>query len=222
MGSTLDFSRVRLDRGMGHYADALAWARLVLGDESPLTGAGGHRAPSLLFPMEAVFEAYVAKHLARQLAHPFTLRTQTRSFSLVKHLGQDWFRLKPDLLVQELATNHLVLDTKWKLLDGKKATGADKYGLDQGDFYQLHAYGQSYLDGQGDVVLIYPRTDAFDQALPVFDFPKSKGLRLWVLPFCLRGRVLVLPTCGTLNALFVPGRMPPEGQFRTGPIGGNS
>ncbi|MFN3298229.1 McrC family protein, partial [Caldimonas sp.] len=153
----VDFSRVRLDRGMGHYADALAWARLILGDESPLTGAGGHRAPSLLFPMEAVFEAYVAKHLARQLAPPFTLRTQARSFSLVRHQEQDWFRLKPDLLVQEAGKNRLVLDTKWKLLDDRRATGADKYGLDQGDFYQLHAYGQSYLDGQGDVVLIFPR-----------------------------------------------------------------
>jgi 5-methylcytosine-specific restriction enzyme subunit McrC len=198
----VDFSRVRLDRGMGHYVDALAWARLILGNESPLTGTGGHRAPSLLFPMEAVFEAYVAKHLTRRLAHPFTLRTQARSFSLVRHLEQDWFRLKPDLLVLEAGKNRLVLDTKWKLLDDRKATGADKYGLDQGDFYQLHAYGQSYLDGHGDVVLIYPRTDAFGQALPVFDFPKSKGLRLWVLPFCLRERLLVLPTCGTLDVWF--------------------
>lgn len=150
-------------------------------------------------PMEAVFEAYVAKHLARQLVHPLTLRTQAGSFSLVRHLEQDWFRLKPDLLVREAGKNQLVLDTKWKLLDDRKATGADKYGLDQGDFYQLHAYGQSYLDGHGDVVLIYPRTDAFDQPLPVFDFPESKGLRLWVLPFCLRERVLVLPTCGSLD-----------------------
>lgn len=202
----VDFSRVRLNRGMGHYADALAWARLILGDESPLTGAGGHQAPSLLFPMEAVFEAYVAKHLARQLAPPFTLRTQARSFSLVRHLEQDWFRLKPDLLVQEAGKNRLVLDTKWKLLDDRKATGADKYGLDQGDFYQLHAYGQSYLDGQGDVVLIFPRTDAFDRALPVFDFPKSMGLRLWVLPFCLREKVLILPTCGCLDARFSVGQ----------------
>ena len=202
----VDFSKVRLDRGMGHYADALAWARLILGDESPLTGTGGHRAPSLLFPMEAVFEAYVAKHLTRQLAHPFTLKTQARSFSLVTHLGQDWFRLKPDILVQESSSNRLVLDTKWKLLDDKKATGSDKYGLDQGDFYQLHAYGQSYLDGQGDVVLIYPRTDAFDEALPVFDFPKSSGLRLWVLPYCLRERTLILPPCGSLNAWFCRSR----------------
>ena len=47
---------------------------------------------------------------------------------------------------------------------------------------QLQAYGQSYLDGQGDVVLIYPKTDAFQHALPVFEFPKSEGLRLWVVP----------------------------------------
>lgn len=200
---TLDFQRVRLDRGMGHYADALAWARLILQDESPLTGAGGYHAPSLLFPMEAVFEAFVAKHLARQLAQPFTPKTQARSFSLVMHRGQDWFRLKPDLLVQASGANRLVLDTKWKLLDGRKATGADKYGLDQGDFYQLHAYGQSYLDGHGDVVLIYPKTAAFNEALPMFGFPKSSGLRLWVLPFCLRDKLLLLPPCGSLDTLFV-------------------
>lgn len=200
----MDFQRVRPDRGMAHYDVALAWARLILGDESPLTGAGGHRAPSLLFPMEAVFEAFVAKHLARQLGQGFALRTQTRSLSLVRHLEKDWFRLKPDLLVQESKVNRLVLDTKWKLIDGQQATGSEKYGLDQGDFYQLHAYGQNYLDGVGDVVLIYPKTDAFSKALPVFEFPKSSGLRLWVLPFCLKNKRLLLPPCGSLGAFLAP------------------
>ncbi len=200
----VDFQRVRLDRGMAHYDQALAWARLILADESPLTGAGGHRAPSLLFPMEAVFEAFVATHIAQQLVHPLTLKTQARSLSLVRHLEQNWFRLQPDLLVQASNANRLVLDTKWKLIDANKANGKEKYGLDQGDFYQLHAYGQSYLDGQGDVVLIYPKTDALDQALSVFEFPKSPGLRLWVLPFCLLDRVLILPTCGSLDACFIP------------------
>ncbi len=189
----LDFQRVRLDRGMGYYADALAWARLILDGESPLTGTGGHRAPSLLYPMEAVFEAFVAKHLARQLARPLTLKTQARSHHLVRHGGQNWFRLKPDLLIRDAGRDALVLDTKWKLLDGSKANGTNKYGLSQGDFYQLQAYGQSYLDGQGDVVLIYPKTAAFDKPPPVFEFPKSEGLRLWVLPFCLTSRRLAIP-----------------------------
>jgi len=200
----LDFRRVRLERGMGHYAEALAWAGLILEEQSPLSGSGDHAAPSLLFPMAAVFEAFVAKHLQRQLAPSLTLTAQAQRFSLVRHQAQDWFRLKPDLLLAASGTNRLVLDTKWKLLDGKKANGTEKYGLDQSDFYQLHAYGHSYLDGEGDVVLIYPKTDNFAQALPVFDFPKANRLRLWVVPFCLRTRLLVLPACGSLGSLFLP------------------
>jgi len=198
----VDFQRIRMDRGMAHYDGALAWARLILEDESPLTGVGGHRAPSLLFPMEAVFEAFVAKHLAWQLGHGLILLPQARSLSLVRHLEQDWFRLKPDLLVQTSKVNRLVLDTKWKLIDGRLSTGSEKYGLMQGDFYQLYAYGQNYLEGNGDVILIYPKTNAFHKALPEFTFPKSSGLRLWVLPFCLKQKRLLLPECGSLDAFY--------------------
>ncbi len=188
-----DFQRVRLDRGMGHYGNALAWARLILEDESPLTGTGGHHAPSLLFPMEAVFEAFVAKHLSKQLIQSLLLKTQTRTHHLVRHREQNWFRLKPDLVVREPTQDLIVLDTKWKLLDGLKANGTEKYGLSQSDFYQLQAYGQSYLDAQGEVVLIYPKTETFDRPLPVFEFPKTSGLSLWVLPFCLKSRTLIVP-----------------------------
>ena len=205
-----DCGSVWIYRGMAHYSDALAWARLILEHQAPLTGIGGNRAPSLLFPMEAVFEAYVGKHLRRQLAPLYSMKTQAQTFSLVEHLGQDWFRMKPDFLVRESKRNCLVLDTKWKLLDiEKKSDGTDKYGLSQADFYQLYAYGQTYMDGQGDVVLVYPKTETFSHALPVFDFPKSRGLRLWVLPFCLHDRVLILPpsgTCGTLDTLFAVDR----------------
>lgn len=204
-----DFQRVRIDRGMGYYGDALAWARLILEEESPRTGAGDHSAPSLLFPMEALFEAFVATHLARQLAQPLVLKSQARSHHLVRHAGQDWFRMKPDLLILDAAHTRVVLDTKWKLLDARKANRSDKYGLAQGDFYQMHVYGQTYLDGEGDVVLIYPRTDVFNQALPVFEFQKSRGLRLWVLPFCLRSRSLILPSNGVCATLF--GRRECEG-----------
>lgn len=199
----LDFQQVRLDRGMGYYIDALDWARLILNEESPLTGSGRHTAPSLLFPMEAVFEAYVAKHLARQLIPALILKTQARSHHLVRHREQNWFRLKPDLLVRNSDRVLLVLDTKWKLLDGSKANGTEKYGLSQSDFYQLQAYGLSYLDGTGDVVLIYPKTEAFSDPLPVFDFPKVVGMRLWVLPFCLKTRRLGLPVFPQLQSNFV-------------------
>lgn len=189
----IDFQRVRIGRDMGRYAEALAWARLILDEESPVTGQGAHDAPSLLFPMELLFEAFVARYLSRQLAPPLTLKTQARTHHLVRHRDQDWFRLKPDLLIKMGGRDVLVLDTKWKLLDNRKANGTHKYGLAQEDFYQLHAYGQSYLAGQGDVALVYPKTAAFDLPLPVFDFPHSSGLRLWVLPFCLASKTLAVP-----------------------------
>jgi 5-methylcytosine-specific restriction enzyme subunit McrC len=196
----IDFQCVRLDRGMGYYSNALAWARLILEEQSPLTGTGRHSAPSLLFPMEAVFEAYVARHLAQQVTRPLTLKTQARSHHLVRHREQNWFRLKPDLLIRDANRDVLVLDTKWKMLDSLKANGTNKYGLSQGDFYQLQAYGQNYLNGNGDVVLIYPRTAAFDQPLPLFEFSKMANLRLWVLPFCLKSRLVLVPP----DALFAP------------------
>lgn len=199
----IDFQRVRLDRGMGYYTDALAWAWLILDEASPLTGTGNHHAPSLLFPMEAVFEAFVAKHLGRQLAPPLMLKTQARTHHLVRHREQNWFRLKPDLLIRESSRDALVLDTKWKLLDGFKSNGTDKYGLSQGDFYQLQAYGHSYLDGHGDVVLVYPKTASFDRPLPVFEFPKPGGLRLWALPFCLKSRRLSVPDDAPFAANFL-------------------
>ena len=198
----VDFTLVRHDRCMAHYEAALAWARLILRDESPLTSTGRHCAPSLLFPMEKVFEAFVARHLGRQLKPAFYLHEQAKSRHLVRHGEQDWFGLKPDLLVLESRKNRLVLDTKWKLIYSSQCNSYDKYGIAQSDFYQLYAYGQNYLDGEGNVVLIYPKTGEFDRALPKFEFVRPAGLRLWVLPFCLEKKRLLLPDCGSLNAFF--------------------
>ncbi|MNS11540.1 5-methylcytosine-specific restriction enzyme subunit McrC [compost metagenome] len=199
----LDMQRIRLDRGMGYYESALDWAKLILQGFSPITGAGKHHAPSLLFPMEAVFEAYVEKHLARQLHSDYFLKPQASSQHLVAHQDQKWFRLKPDLLVKHAQSTHMVLDTKWKLLDATKQNRRAKYQLSQADFYQLYAYGHHYLDGTGDIVLIYPKTDAFTEPLPVFDFHKPSGMRLWVLPFCLNKRQLLLPAHSGLDKYFV-------------------
>jgi 5-methylcytosine-specific restriction enzyme subunit McrC len=203
-----DIQRIRLARGMGYYESALDWAKLILQGLSPITGMGSHPAPSLLFPMEAVFEAYVEKHLARQLRADFVLKAQASSQYLVAHEEQRWFRLKPDLLVKEKQATRLVLDTKWKLLDAVKKNGREKYQLSQSDFYQLYAYGHHYLNGAGDIVLIYPKTDAFTEPLPVFDFPQANGMQLWVLPFCLKSRQLLLPTSSHLQTFFREAEIP--------------
>ena len=72
------------------------------------------------------------------------------------------------------------MDTKWKLLSSDRIW---QYDLNQSDFYQLFAYGQKYLHGSGDLILVYPRTAAFPEPFSPFYF--SPDMRLHVLPFDL-------------------------------------
>lgn len=198
----LDFTQVRCDRGMEHYEPALEWSRLVLDEESPLTGTGEHHAPSLLFPMEALFESFVAKHLRKKVRSPLVLKPQTRAEHLVHHGGKRWFTLKPDLLVVDGQQNQMVIDTKWKLLDSDKANGSEKYGLSESDFYQLFAYGASYLSGTGEMLLVYPKTSTFNKPLGVFQFATKPGLRLWVVPFCLVTKSLVFEDATEFQGIY--------------------
>ena len=78
-----DISSLRLDRGMAHYHEPLAWAQLILHGMSPSALQGDAKALSLLFPMEAVFESFVAQTLTDELPHGFKLKLQAASYSLV-------------------------------------------------------------------------------------------------------------------------------------------
>ncbi|WP_241202548.1 McrC family protein [Caballeronia sp. SBC2] len=57
---------------------------------------------------------------------------------LCDHENAGIFRLEPDFLIKGPDFS-MVLDAKWKLLDGVDRT--NNYGLRQADFYQLYAYG---------------------------------------------------------------------------------
>lgn len=177
-----DFKHWRHDRLMAHYAPVKPWCELVLGQHMPEAVRGDWRGISLLFPMELLFEKYVAIWLRRHLAPGARLRPQAGSKNLCAHGDGELFRLNPDLLVEQ-GDDAWVLDTKWKRLDVNHERG--KYGIGEADMYQLFAYGQRYARGAGELVLIYPRSSDFTDPLLPFDF-LAGGQRLWVLPFDLR------------------------------------
>ncbi|KAA8696817.1 Uncharacterized protein ALO80_01088 [Pseudomonas caricapapayae] len=178
--TTQDFKQWRHDRLMAHYQPVKPWCELIIQQQTPLAIAGEWQGMSLLFPMEKLFERYVAACLKDSLPPDATLHTQRSSEYLCTHEDKKAFLLRPDLMITQ-GEKSWVLDTKWKRLDSEM--GSKNYGLSQADFYQLFAYGQKYLGGQGDLVLIYPKRGAFQEALPVFEF--SERLRLWVVPFDL-------------------------------------
>lgn len=90
------------------------------------------------------------------------------------------FQLRPDFLI-EYHGETWVVDAKWKLLDSTDV--ANNYGLKQGDFYQLFAYGKRYLSGAGQLVLVYPGSEVFKAPLERFDL--EDGLWLDVVPLDL-------------------------------------
>lgn len=184
-----DFQKCSKDRGMHYYQDALTWSLLILEDKSPMPTAGEKTFRSFLFPMWSLFEKYVAIKLGQQLKADFTLIPQAKEKHLCTHRSKDMFGVEPDLLIKKDKVALHVLDAKWKLISNKKS---DKnYGISQDDFYHMFTYGHKYLDGKGEMALIYPKTDEFSECLGPFDF--DKGLILWVVPFDLDKDEFLLP-----------------------------
>ena len=186
-----DLKRMRRDRLVQHYAPAMPLCRLILERLNPLTQQGENQVVSMLFPMETVFEAYVAAKLPGQFRN-WRVATQAKGHSLIdEHLQRRMFALRPDLMLTRDNTR-VIADTKWKLID--QTNRSDKYGISQADIYQLFGYSQKYLANQKfrEVLLIYPASDTFSRPLNPFWYRKGTEV-LYVVPYDLQIETLILP-----------------------------
>jgi 5-methylcytosine-specific restriction enzyme subunit McrC len=203
----LDFSRwIENDRSMLHYKPIRVWCDLILYGKSPFSLTGSHHGLSYLFPMNVLFEKYVAVVLRRQLEREYNLKEQVSSECLIKehHAVKNYssdhsiFQLKPDILIHKASENIAILDCKWKLLDCNSRE--KNYKISSSDMYQLYAYGNKYLKGRGKLFLIYPESDTFSEPLPVFKFDEK--LELWVVPFKWELDAVCFPTNDSNNNSF--------------------
>jgi len=191
----LDLSKWQNTRLMASYKPIKPWCELILNTLSPMAFSGESKGLSLLFPMERLFESYVAKSL--KINKPFLLLSQIRRATLCTHQtventkAKQWFKLQPDLAIFNKRDCIAVLDCKWKLLDQTAANSKTKYRISQSDFYQMYAYGHKYLSKQTEkhLILIYPFSSKLKHPLPVFDF--DDGIKLWVVPFDIDNQCLL-------------------------------
>ncbi|RVI50181.1 McrC family protein [Sinorhizobium meliloti] len=177
-----DFDKWERGRQLADYARAKPLAKLLLNNQLPFSTAGGHRGLSMLFPMERLFERYVFTSLRAALKECLKPVWQPSWHDLCSVGGEGWFQLKPDILVLS-QSRKWIIDAKWKRLN-RNLNG--NYGLTQSDFYQLFAYGQKYMDGTGDMFLMYPAVEEFPELPKPFEF--TRNLRLHVLPFDMQTR----------------------------------
>lgn len=156
-----DFSKVVIDRNTKDYEMIIKWSKVFLKNKSFTTFFGTESARALLFPMEKVFEAYVAKNMKKVFERDgWEVSAQDKGYYLFNTLNGEShrkFALRPDLVVirNDEKRSKIILDTKWKKLINNKNKN---YGISQSDMYQMYAYAKKY--NTSEIWLLYPENEA--------------------------------------------------------------
>ncbi len=140
-----DFSKTVIDKNTREYTNLIQWAKVFLMNKSFTTFSGKNGAKALLFPMEKIYESYVAQQIRRNLSPDWQISCQDKTHKL---FGK--FNLIPDIVLRN-GNRTIILDTKWKNLINDKSKN---YGISQGDMYQMFAYAKKY--NAKEVWLLYP------------------------------------------------------------------
>ena len=143
-----DLAKVSYQRTAVEYKNVMDWCRLFLKKLTYTTFSGKNINFAFLFPMERVFESYVAKKVRTLLPSEYTVSVQDKSRWLFDY-PRRMFPLRPDIVIKKNGKPKLILDTKWKLL-------SDPPSPDQADMYQMYAYLNRFKVDQ--VHLLYPKT----------------------------------------------------------------
>jgi 5-methylcytosine-specific restriction enzyme subunit McrC len=145
-----DFFIVVIDRNTKDYEVAMRWSKVFLMNQSFTTFSGNTTARALLFPMEKIFESYVAKYLKKALVGvDCDISLQDKGFYLFDSPKK--FALRPDIVITRCDGSRIILDTKWKSLINNPRKN---YGISQGDMYQMYAYSKKYKTSE--IWLLYP------------------------------------------------------------------
>ncbi len=162
--SALPWNNIRIDRSNRSWAELVTLARMLMGRDWQDTrhDSGRQQGVSLLFPMNDLFETYIAT-LAGRVARRRGLIMEAQGGGLFclreedEDRGRQLFQTRPDIIVRDQAgCVQLIIDTKWKRISSQLED--KRQGVSQADVYQMMAYGELY--DCTDLVLLYPRQAA--------------------------------------------------------------
>jgi 5-methylcytosine-specific restriction enzyme subunit McrC len=164
--SAKDVASLPRDRTTHRYDPLLTWCEWILAMASPAMSAGATHAPGLLFDMNKLFEAHVAKREEDAAGPDQIVHKQGPPLHLAARGATGVFLLKPDITVWKLDQNGAasgidrVVDAKWKRLN----PAVPDYGVDEADVYQLLAYAMRYRCTT--LELAYPIPDGMAAVIP--------------------------------------------------------
>ena len=139
-----------INRNTKDYEMLMQWSKVFLMDKSFTTFSGSTTSRALLFPMETVYESYVAQQMKRVMCpEGWEVSSQDKGHYLFMEPRRQ-FALRPDIVMKK-DERIIILDTKWKSLVNNERVN---YGISQADMYQMYAYSKKY--GTSEIWLLYP------------------------------------------------------------------
>ena len=169
-----DFSKIAINRNNKEYEMLLQWAKVFLMNKSFTTFSGTTTARALLFPMESVYESYVAQQV-KKIMEPegWEVSTQDKGHYLFTEPRKQ-FALRPDIVMKR-ENRIVIMDTKWKrLMDNERVN----YGILQADMYPMYAYSKKYHTSE--TWLLYPVNDEMRGHKPIqFDSGDGTSVSVW-------------------------------------------
>lgn len=167
------------------YAQIRKLCEFVLKGFVPYSQSGLADGFSWFLPMEQLFQEYVVLQMRKQIPQDASLQRQDTTRKLLSIAGSETQSIRPDLVITKASTVH-ILDTKWKRINGAAIPGC----IDNGDLYQMLAYGINYGVEKGSVCLVYPAHADFDKAVGPIRYNMT-NVDLHILPFDLESDQLL-------------------------------
>ena len=156
-----DFSKISIDRNTKDYANLMRWSKVFLFNKSFTSFSGKVSSRAILFPMEKIFESYVAQQVRKKfLPDNWEVSIQDKGYHLFleKNNGnlRPIFSLRPDIVLRK-ENKIVILDTKWKRLIPESRKN---FGISSVDMYQMYAYAKKYEENGiiPEIYVIYPKT----------------------------------------------------------------
>lgn len=150
------FERLTLNRKSQPYQKAIEIARLIILNYAPNISSGSERMLALLFDMNSLWEEYILIQLKKAcIGTAFRVEGQRSK----RFWGSTTVR--PDIVLTEDGETKMIIDTKWKQIDGNKPSATD---LRQMYVYNDHWQSRSSL-------LLYPGHQSEKLHYKPFHFP---------------------------------------------------
>ena len=173
-GSIENLKYLTFDRMNDYYKNAIQWTKIFLNNQSSsIFSTNNGEIPSILFPMETIFENYIANKLVNIIQeksyNQLAIKVQDNSCSIFSSISlnnvkidNNILRIRPDIVIKNKDAKEIfILDTKWKILNKLD----DKFKISTEDVYQMLAYVKTYSDRNKNkyickkAYLIYPATN---------------------------------------------------------------